>query len=467
MDHNLALTTDSYKPSHFLQYPPETDALFAYFESRGGKFPATLAVGLRAIVFEYLTHPVTMDDVLEAASEWELHGEPFPLDGWKRIVTKHKGYLPIIIRAVPEGSLVPTHNVLFTVESTDDQIPWIATWVETFLSRAWHPFNVATISFNCKKAILKRLIQTSDDPFAEVNWKLHDFGARGSASGESAAIGGIGHLANFFGSDTMEAVHFANKVYGCKGKMSGRSIPAAEHSTIISWGKDREEDAYRNFLDKFAKKGAVIACVSDSYNLWNAIDNMWGGSLRQRVIDSGSTLVIRPDSGDPAEVVLQTLQHLDAKFGHVVNKKGYKVLNNVRVIQGDGVTIDSIPGVLDLAIKNGYSATNIAFGMGGGLHSKHDRDTQKFAYKVSSVHYSGSGWHGCSKDPITDPGKKSKAGRLTLTRDDKGYRTVEQGPDFTARLNDCMETVYPWNLAQRTTLDEIRQRANTALTPES
>ena len=174
------------------------------------------------------------------------------------------------------------------------------------------------------------------------------------------------------------------------------------------WGTQHEVDAYRNMLTQFAKPGSLVAIVSDSYDLMNArSQSIWGGVLREEVIKSGATVIIRPDSRDPATIVLQTLQGLESRFGVTLNRKGFKVLNNVRVIQGDGINQDSIKEILDKAIANGFSATNIAFGMGGALLQQVNRDTQRFAMKCSEITVDGIA-RPVSKNPITDPGKKEQ-----------------------------------------------------------
>jgi nicotinamide phosphoribosyltransferase len=208
--------------------------------------------------------------------------------------------------------------------------------------------------------------------------------------------------------------------------MAGFSIPAAEHSTITSWGKDGEADAYRNMLARYAKPGALLAVVSDSYDLNHAVKKIWGEQLRQQVIDSGATVVIRPDSGDPATMVLNTVKALDASFGAKVNATGYRVLQHVRVIQGDGVTVRSIRTILSNLQFNGYSADNVAFGQGGALLQIVNRDDQRFAMKCSAVEVNGV-WRDVFKDPVTDPHKRSKAGRLVLMKKDDDYRTVREG----------------------------------------
>lgn len=417
---NIILSSDSYKYSMYLQYPPETEVVYSYIESRGGKWDRTVFFGLQAFIMQYMLKPVTMENIDEAEEILLAHGEPFNRAGWEYIVKELNGLLPVVIKAVPEGTIIPNKNVLLTIENTDPKCFWLTTFLETALLRAiWYPTTVATNSWASRQEILKWLEKTGD--VSGIDFKLHDFGARGASSSESAMLGGMGHLVNFRGTDTVEALWGARKFYDAK--MAGFSIPAAEHSTITAWGREFEVEAYRNMVRQFAKKDAIFAVVSDSYDIFNAAENLWGKELKNEVIDSGATLVVRPDSGDPSTVVLQVVEALDKGYGHTVNDKGYKVLNNVRVIQGDGIDLQSIRSILFTLSLSGWSADNVNFGQGGALLQMVNRDDLKFAMKASAIRVAGE-WRDVFKDPITDSGKKSKKGRVTLYRDKDGtYRS--------------------------------------------
>ena len=458
MINNIILDTDSYKASHSFQYPPNTTKIYSYIESRGGRFDRTLFFGLQMYLKEYLCTRITIQMVNEAEDFYKMHGVPFDRKGWERIVYVHGGRLPLKIKAVREGMVIPTHNVLVTVENTDPLLPWITSYFETALLRAvWYPTTVATLSWHAKQIIRAGLTKTSDDPEAGLPFKLHDFGARGVSSRESAAVGGAAHLVNFMGSDTISGILAAKKYYGAE--MAGFSIPAAEHSTITSWGKDGETAAYFNMLSQFAKPGSLVAVVSDSYDLWNAVGNIWGGTLKQMVRMGGATVVIRPDSGDPTVVPAQTIELLGNKFGWTMNKKNYRVLPScVRVIQGDGITIESLPNIIDNIVARGWSIDNIAFGMGGGLLQQVNRDTQKFAMKCSAANIDGE-WRDVFKDPITDPGKTSKKGRLILTRETGKWETMNEGCGFD--YGNVLRTVFlDGELVVDQTFDQIRQESN-------
>ena len=454
---NPILDTDSYKASHWLQYPPGTSGAFFYVESRGGRYDRTLFFGLQAILKSQFAAPVTHADVDEASDFFAGHGEPFNDAGWRRIVDVHGGRLPVRIRAVAEGTVVPVHNALMTIENTDPEAFWLPSYLETQLLRLWYPTTVATISWQVKQALRMALEATSDDAAAELPFKLHDFGARGVSSRQSAALGGLAHLVNFVGSDTVVAGLAGRAWY--REPMAAVSIPAAEHSTMTSWGRAGEADAFRNMVARFGKPGAIFSVVSDSYDLIHAVRDLWGGELRQAVIDSGATLVVRPDSGDPAAMVAETLTLLEASFGSTVNSKGYKVLKHVRVIQGDGVNPVSIGEILTRIVGLGFSAENVAFGMGGGLLQQLDRDTQRFAMKCSAAQVAGA-WIPVSKNPVTDPGKRSRAGRLMLQRNAAGdFRTVVEG-EAGDGWTDALETVWENGaLLRDQTFADVRARS--------
>lgn len=459
------LEVDSYKHSHFMQQVPGTTGKFAYGSARGSKIrqiDTVSFIGLQGGIKKYLMQVPTRADVAYAKEVCEAHGEPFAEEAFNRIADL--GYWPFEIRAVKEGTEVPVGNVLYTVECTEPGLEWIGDFVETInLRSVWYPTSVATISKACKKLIYGFLQETCDNPDAEIAFKLHDFGARGVSSGESAAIGGFAHLTNFMGTDTMAALVYARQYYGAN--MAGFSIPASEHSTITAWGKSNEAKAYANMLDQFGGKFPLIACVSDSYDIFNAVENIWGGELKDKVIASGSTLVVRPDSGDPTSTVLKVVMLLADKFGYTVNGKGYKVLKNVRVIQGDGVDLDSIQSILYALKLNQFSAENVAFGMGGALLQRVDRDTFSFAQKCSSVRIDGE-WRDVFKEA---PGKASLRGRLVLVKgvlkelnggvygSKKSLVTMREEEAAALGLENQLELVFKnGKLYRDQTLDEIR-----------
>ncbi|MEM7000530.1 MAG: nicotinate phosphoribosyltransferase [Pseudomonadota bacterium] len=459
MNTNLILNTDSYKTSHYLQYPPQTEYVSSYIESRGGDYPDTLFFGLQMFLKAYLSRPVSQADVDEAEQVLEAHGVPFHREGWQYILEEHKGYLPLEIQAVAEGSVVPTGNVLLQVVNTDPKCPWLTSYVETALLRAvWYATTVATRSRACREVIRQALVDTADSAEG-LELKLQDFGARGTSSEESAAIGGAAHLVNFDGTDTISGILAARRYYGAD--MPGVSIPAAEHSTITCWGQEREAEAYANMLQQFAGAGRVLAVVSDSYDLFHAVDNIWGDTLKQHVATCGGTVVIRPDSGDPVQIVVETIQRLMMRFGYTENRKGYRVLPpHVRVIQGDGISVESIRQILNMMKLKRLSAANITFGMGGELLQRLDRDTLKFAMKASAVCVADE-WRDVFKNPVTDRGKRSKRGRLALIYTEAGYSTIRE-TDLAGRANQLRTVFRNGELLVDENFQEVRERARRA-----
>ena len=453
-NNNIIYNVDSYKHSHYKQYPENLQYVSSYIEARSDKnYNFSLFFGLQTIL-EDLTAPDIMD-VKETDNLLKEHGFDFNYNGWKDIVKL--GYLPISIKAVPEGSLIPNHNVLMQIVNTDPRFPWLTSFVETALLRVWYPITVSTRSKFIKNIILDALNKSGDPSL--IDFKLHDFGFRGVSSQESGSIGGLAHLVNFMGTDTIGSLRLAKTNYNCP--MAGFSIPAAEHSTITSWGRDGEIQAYKNMLNQFAKPGKILAVVSDSYDLMYTVREIWGKVLKQDVIDSGATLVVRPDGGDPTTIPLDIIKQLAEDFGYTVNEKGYKVLVPcVRVIQGDGVNEHSIKRCLDNIMEAGFSADNITFGMGGELLQTVNRDTLGFAMKASAVMENGV-WKDVYKEPKTDMSKASKKGVLALIKENGIYKTIVEKDLVNKDDNILKEVFRDGKILVRQKLDEIRIRSNT------
>jgi len=456
---NLVLETDSYKFTHWKQYPPGTEFVYSYLESRGGMFGQVVFFGLQYYLQRYLGGVVvTEEDVSEARRFVDQHLGPgmFNYEGWMQIVRRHGGKLPVMINAVPEGSVVDVSNVLMTIENTDPACYWLPNYLETLLLKVWYPITVGTLSRAIRRVILSAL-ERSGDP-SLIDFKLHDFGYRGVSSEETAGIGAAAHLINFKGTDTVAGIRVLQQYYGSQA-MEGFSVPAAEHSTITSWGRENEAQAYRNMLTQFPS--GIVAVVSDSYNVYNAAEKLWGELLRDQVLAREGTLVVRPDSGNPRETVLKVLHILGDKFGYEMNAKGYRVLNpKVRVIQGDGVNFWTIQDMLMAINRAGWSADNISFGMGGALLQQLNRDTQKFAFKTSNVTVNGKDRE-VFKDPVEGHEKVSKRGRLALHFSTGAWSThrLEQGEMDS---EDRLEPVFRDGEVLKTqTVEQIRNRAAT------
>ena len=452
------IRTDSYKLSQWLQYPPDTAFISSYIESRGGAYESVF-FGLQAFIKQYLLTPITQLDIETAEKIVVAHGLPFNRAGWEIIVNEYEGYLPIQIEAVPEGTVMPTHNVQVQMVNTDPRLFWLTSYLETAILRAiWYPSTVATKSRQFKQMIKRSLEETSDIPVEHtLPFKLHDFGARGASSAETATLGGMAHLVNFMGTDTFEAVVGVMEYYNTD-QVVGFSIPASEHSTVTSWGRAHEVDAFANMIDKFGGPGKLYACVSDSYNIWDAV-HLWGNVLKDNIIKKGGTLIVRPDSGDPTVIPIHVIHQLMQKFGYTVNSKGYRVLPDcVRVIQGDGLNETTLPKLLENLIHAKISVDNIAFGMGGGLLQAWNRDTLKYAMKASARMDLNEVWTDVYKDPITDKVKKSKRGRFALINTDDGIKTIAKNQ--LGSQQNLLRTVFvDGMLLIDDTFEAIRERA--------
>ncbi len=464
---NLILLADAYKYSHHKLYYPGTTKIYSYLESRGGKFDSTVFYGLQYFLKTYLEGQAFSRADVDAAANFlpQVFGrdDVFDRSNFDYILEKHEGRLPVKIKAVPEGTTVPVGNVLMTIENTDPTCFWLTNFLETLLVQVWYPCTVATISKEVRKVIETYYEDTaSASARSGIDFVLNDFGFRGVSSVESAGLGGSAHLTAFSGSDNLMGSRFAQRYYH-SDKVYGLSIPATEHSICTLLGEEGELKVFKHVLDTFPT--GPVACVSDSYNIFRACEEYWGGELRTQVLEREGTLVIRPDSGDPIMTLLHLFATLFDKFGFSTNEKGYKVLPpQVRVIQGDGVNYDAIKAMYAALKAERISAENLVLGMGGALLQKLDRDTQKFALKCSHAIVNGkevvvqkSPTEMNAQGEIVESFKKSKGGRLKLVRNGRDFRTLDekQNPE----LRDELVTVFENGvLHNENDFDTIRSR---------
>jgi nicotinamide phosphoribosyltransferase len=460
------LRSDSYKLTHWRQYPPGTTEVYSYLESRGGRFPQTVFFGLQPYLRSYLAGSVVTAEDVEAADRLAAahfgRAGIFNRTGWMHIVRQHGGRLPVEIRAVAEGMPVPTHNVLMTIRNTDPACYWLTNFLETLLLKVWYPTTVATLSgaiFRLVEAAMKR---SGEDP-GPANMMLHDFGYRGVSSEESAGLGGAAHLVHFRTSDTLIANMLLREHYSGPDTpadwMPSTSVVATEHSTMTAWGRDHEIDAYRNVLTEYPE--GILSIVVDSFDVYRAAKEMFGGLLREQVLARDGLLVLRPDSGDPVQVLLRLLPMLAERFGSTRNHAGYNTLDpKIRLLWGDGIGLESVERILGDILAAGWSAANLIFGMGGALLQKVNRDTQNFAFKCSAAIVNGE-LRDVFKEPVTDPGKDSKRGKLALVRTARGLETVHC-PGNCEMKGDLLEPVFrDGEVLRHQTLDNVR--AQTAL----
>lgn len=458
---NIILETDSYKLNHWNQYPKDTQAVYSYFESRvGARFPYTVFFGLQAILKEYLVgQAVSWDDLSQASELSRAHfGGPgfFNYAGWAHLLEHHGGRLPLRIKAVPEGTPVPTGNVLMTVENTDPKCFWLTNAVESLLTHVWYPSTVATLSHHTKAMMATYLEDTAMDMSA-LPFMLHDFGYRGASSPESAALGGAAHLLNSLGTDTLPGMLAAMKYYGADLDGLAYSVPATEHSVMTALGREGEGEVVDQLLEEYPT--GILSVVADSYDIYRFVHKM-GTAYKERILERDGTFVVRPDSTTadttPEGLVAWIADQLWHDFRGTVNAKGYKVLDpHVKILWGDGIDPTGIERILEELRFHSFSAENIVFGMGGGLLQKVNRDTQRFAFKASAIRRDGT-WHDISKEPL-DSTKRSKAGRLRLIRNGE-FQTITAAEGGWE--HDLLETVFEnGNLVESYTFNEVRANA--------
>jgi nicotinamide phosphoribosyltransferase len=464
---NLVLLADAYKYSHHKLYYPGTTKIYSYLESRGGQFNETVFFGLQYFLKHYLEGVVITKEKIDAAEALlqQVFGrtDVFDRSKFDYIVNRHNGKLPVRIKAVPEGTVVPVNNVLMTIENTDPECFWLSNFLETLLMQVWYPNTVATLSREVRKIVEEYFEETASGiSKPAIDFVLNDFGFRGVSSVESAGLGAAAHLLNFMGSDTIMGSVLAQRYYDTQ-KVYGLSVPATEHSVCTLLGEDGELEIFKHVLKTFPT--GTVACVSDSFDIFKACSEYWGTELKDLVLARDGVLVIRPDSGDPVFTLLKVFDILLNKFGFTINEKGYKVLPpQVRVIQGDGINVNTIRSIYGALKVNGISAENLLLGMGGALLQKVDRDTQKFAFKCSYAEVNGVATD-VQKHPVEVDAhgkliqsfKTSKAGQLKLVLTEKGYKTVrlEALPEYEDQLVMVFENGELFNTI---TFEEVRER---------
>ena len=443
IENNICLLTDSYKVTHHYFYPEGTEKIYSYLESRvGSEFNKTIFYGLQYIIKKYLEGQVVSEEKIDQADALIAShiGEGiFNRDGWEYILDKHDGMLPVEIKAVPEGTPVDVSNVLMSVENTDRKSFWLVNYLESLLLQVWYPSTVATLSAEVRK-LSNFYLDVTGSSKENLDFMLHDFGYRGASSTESAMLSGSAHLLSFSGTDTIPALTVPENYYN-DSQLYGFSVQATEHSVMTALGEVGEMSQILNVIEK-AKDG-VLSMVIDSYNYRNFLTEAGksGGELNEAILNfldgEGNKVVFRPDSGEPVSTTIDCLNLLSDGFGSHLTDEGYKVFDlNIGLLWGEGLNYQKIRDILFAMKSNGWAAQNIIFGMGGGLHTAVNRDTQRNAFKCSAQFRDGK-WHDIFKNPL-DSSKKSKTGRFKLIKDNNSFKTVPIDADG----DDYLKTVF-------------------------
>lgn len=405
------LLTDSYKQTHYMQYPLDTQVVYSYMEPRdGSQYRDIVWIGLQFILKEYgfIGNPITREMIEEAAFVCKDHfgHDYFNREGWRYILNEYGGKLPLRIYALPEGSIIKPGTPVMAIENTDEKVPWLTNFVESLLLHAYAATNTASISYDIYKMI-NEFCDLCGEKVLPVH--LNDFGLRGASSLMSAELCGIGHLAIFTGTDNIPAMDKIRWYYG--GGVKGVSVMAAEHSTIMAWGKDNELEAYRHIIGS-APDDAYVAVISDTYDWRHAIKEYFCKELKEQILARKGTVVIRLDSGVPWDVSREAIHMLWEAYGGTINEEGYKVLDpHIRLIYSDGINADSIEEILHAIVElEEFATSNIIFGCGATLIQNHNRDTCNVAIKCSAVKRNNV-WYDVHK---TSTDKVSKGGRFDL-----------------------------------------------------
>jgi nicotinamide phosphoribosyltransferase len=467
---NLMLCTDVYKMGHMEQYPKGTTKVYSYLLARSDKkMPETLFYGLQYYLKKLCARPTDAHMIEFLDYRKNILGT----NASKAIEDKcHNlvklGYLPIKIKAVREGQVIPVRNALMTIESMHPEFYWMVGFVESLLLKVW---NTTTVASNSRKlrALCKRYADETCDDDGHVQFQVHDFGYRGCSSEETAALSGSAHLISFLGTDTITAIKLIKETYGCKEPI-GLSVPASEHSVMCAFGKENEFAGFEHMLELYPT--GILSQISDTYDLWNVLTN-FAERLKSRILERDGKFVFRPDSGDPPKIIcgdadeatgspewFGSLRLLDKTFGSKKNSKGYRVLNpKVGLIYGDGMFYDRFERTLETMKIMGYASSNLVIGSGGILLQQFNRDDMGFAIKATFAEVNGE-LRELMKDPVTDHKKKSHKGLVALMKDQDGRYFTKDQCTAEEEEKSLLETVFlNGELKRMTTFDEIRALA--------
>lgn len=466
---NILLMTDVYKLGHMRMYKPGTTKVYSYLCARSTKKEQqALFFGLQPYL-KLLEKGITQADAEEFMSYYtEILGAAPPKDIADKINGLVKlGYIPLEIKAVPEGTVLDNKNVLATATNTHPDFYWIVGFFESLLLKVWNTTSVATLSNKFKKAVVQYTKETSDSDFL-IPFLVHDFGYRGVSSEQTAELSGAAHLVNFAGTDTVPAVKFLKENYSGSG-LIGASVPASEHSIHMSFGPSAQDelDYVNNMMD--LNPTGIVSVVGDGYDFWRFVD-VTLRKAKDRILARDGKFVVRPDSGDPKLILCGdptapagSPAHkglfilLEEIFGANKNSKGYKELNpKIGAIYGDGMYYDRYIDILSTMKNMGYANTNLVIGIGGLLLQQHNRDDLGFAFKATYAEINGKATE-LYKDPATDPGKKSHKGLMKLVKQDGKYVTLDQQSSDAG--GELITVFKDGKVTKEYTLQEIRERS--------
>ena len=481
----VMLLCDFYKLSHREQYPDKTEVVYSTWTPRSNKyFPLAnkvIAFGFQGFIKKYLVDCFNKNffnrDIDNIVSEYKRvvkHALGVSEPKAAHIKELHKlGYLPLKIKALPEGTSVPVKVPMLTIQNTDDRFFWLTNYLETLMStELWKPSTSATIANEYRK-ILERYAEETSSDLGFVQFQGHDFSMRGLSCVETACTSGAAHLTSFVGTDTIPAIIYLEKYYGAdiEKTLIGTSIPATEHSVMSAGGDGGNEfDTYKRLVTEIYPNG-FISIVSDTWNLWECIDKIIR-PLKDDILKRDGRVVIRPDSGDPVKIIcgdtdsphrwqtIGVIELLWKIFGGIVNKKGFKELDpHIGVIYGDAITIDRCEEICSKLKNKGFASTNMVYGIGSYTYQHNTRDTFGFALKSTMCVIDGEEKM-IYKNPVTDDGtKKSNIGAVAIQKDVGGNLFCKDNLSLYHNEKDCLQTIFCDGVVyHKATLEDIRSR---------
>ncbi|UKN00771.1 nicotinate phosphoribosyltransferase [Paracrocinitomix mangrovi] len=477
---NPLLCTDGYKVDHRRQYPDKTTLVYSNWTPRKSRIE-----GIDEVVFfglQYFLKRYVIDDferdffsrpkeevVNEYARRINNYLGPNNV-GTDHIAALHDlGYVPMVFKALPEGVAVPIRCSMFTMYNTKPEFFWLTNYFETLLSTTvWMPCNSATIAHQYRKVLNKYAQQTSSVP-EFVDWQGHDFSMRGMAGLEAAELSGAGHLLSFTGTDTIPAIEFLEKYYNANAEkeLIGGSVAATEHSVMSMGTNNAEQETFRRLITEVYPAG-IVSIVSDTWDLWKVLTE-YLPNLKNEVLAREGKVVIRPDSGDPVDIICghtSGISDADKKgviellwdiFGGTVNEKGFKELDpHIGAIYGDSITIERATNICERLKAKGFASTNVVLGVGSYTYQYNTRDTFGFAMKATYGEVEGVGRE-IYKDPVTDDGtKKSAKGLIKVEKSGDTYVMKDQVSWEEEQTGELKEVFRDGKLLKDWSLAEIR-----------
>ena len=484
---NPLFLTDGYKTGHHQQYPKGTTLVYSNFTPRSNKYaPAgcdqVVSFGQQMIMKQI--HEAFDKDFFsrkksevcgEMKRELSLYlGTDYDVSHFEAL--HDLGYLPINVKVIEEGTLVPIKVPILTVYNTHPDFYWITNYLETIISNLlWKPVTSATIARAYRKLFSEWQLKTDAEKTWFVDWQAHDFSMRGMDSVDAVISSGLGHSTSFMGSDSLPVIYGARKYYNAQEAVVG-SVNATEHSVMCAGSKEDEIGTFRRLLETYPT--GILSIVSDTWDLWKVCTEHIV-TLKEEILARDGKLVIRPDSGDPVEIICGldevrmnaeglvpespatkgVIELLWDVFGGTINEQGYKVLDpHIGAIYGDSITIDRAKQIFERLEAKGFASTNIVLGVGSFTYQYNTRDTFGFAMKATYVEVNGEGRE-IFKDPITDDGtKKSATGLLHVTRHNENNYMLVDKVSWEVEANGELQTIYKDGQFQNeTTLEKIRE----------